>query len=247
MADLSERHSRVVMVTGAARGIGRAIASRFVNNGDKVCATDILEDTLRETAAVIGAQSYPLDVTDGSAVKRCVRQIEADCGDIDVLVNNAGVMSRYSVEEMSEAEWDRVMDINAKGVFNCCHEVIPGMRLRGRGWIINIGSIWAAHAWPSRSVYAASKAAVEQFTRCFALEVAPDGILVNGISPGIMATEMTRRIVEDDVFRAAFMTKVALGSVGQPEEHIAGVALFLTSPAAGYMSGEVLEVHGGYY
>jgi len=213
--------SRVVMVTGAARGIGRAIASAFARNGDTVCVTDILTDDLHRTAAELSARSYLLDVADGLAVHDQVRQIEQDRGTIDVLINNAGVMSRYSVADMSEAEWERVMDINAKGVFNCSHAVILGMRRRGRGWIVNIGSIWASHAWPNRSAYAASKAAVERFTRCLALEVAADGILVNAISPGIMASEMTRRIVEDEAFRAAFMPKVAL-RVGDPEQHIAG-------------------------
>jgi 3-oxoacyl-[acyl-carrier protein] reductase len=235
------------MVTGAARGLGLAIASAFARNGDTLCLVDVLTDPLGATAAGLGARGYQCDVASGSQVRECVRRIEHDVGGIDVLVNNAGVMSRDSVEDMTEEEWDRVMNINAKGVFNCSHEVVRGMRERGGGWIINIGSIWAGHAWPNRSVYAASKAAVEQFTRCFALEVAANGILVNAISPGIMASDMTKRIVEDAAFRAAFMTKVALGTVGDPAQHIAGLALFLTSPDAGYMSGEVVQVHGGYY
>ena len=235
------------MITGAARGIGRAIAGAFRRSGDAVCVTDVDAGALGETAAALGAAAYPLDVADFASVHRCVAQIERDAGPIDVLINNAGVMSRFPIEDMPESEWDRVMAVNLKGVFNCCHAVVGSMRKRRRGHIINIGSIWAGHAWPNRAAYAASKAAVEQFTRCFALEVAPDGVLVNAISPGIMATDMTKSVVGDQKFRDTFMSRVSLGVVGDPADHLAGVALFLASPAAGYMSGEVVTVHGGYY
>ena len=247
VAGINIRSDRVVLVTGAARGIGAAIASAFARHGDTVCLADVLANEVTETAASLGGNGYELDVADADAFGDCVRRVEKEIGPIDVLINNAGVMSRSSVEETTEAEWDRVMGINAKGVFNGCHAVIPHMSRRRRGWIINIGSIWASHAWPNRSVYAASKAAVEQFTRCFALEAASHGVLVNAISPGIMASEMTKRIVEDEAFRKAFMTRVALGTIGQPIAHVSGLALYLTSPDAGYMSGEVVEVHGGYY
>lgn len=238
---------RLVVVTGGARGIGRAIASAFLEHGDRVCLTDILSDQLAATASELGCVESPMDVADPNSVQENMVAIERNHGSIEVLVNNAGVMSRDSVEETSFAEWSRVVGVNLNGVFNCCHAVIPFMRSRGSGRIINLGSIWAGHAWPNRAAYSASKAAVEQFTRCFALEVAPYGVLVNAISPGIMATEMTRRVVDDQEFRAAFMTKVATGIVGDPKRHLAGLAVFLASDDAGYMSGEVVEVHGGYY
>ncbi len=238
---------RVVFVTGAARGIGRAIAAAFAEAGDLVVISDMLTDEVVATGRELSCPAYQLDVRDAASVARCAGDVDSTHGPIDVLVNNAGVMSRLSVEETGREEWDRVVDTNLGGVFNCSHAVVGGMRQRRRGWIINVGSIWAGHAWPNRAAYSASKAAVEQFTRCFALEVAPDGVLVNAISPGIMASDMTRRVVDDPAFRAAFMTKVALGTVGDPVAHLAGLAVFLTSAAAGYMSGEVVEVHGGYY
>jgi 3-oxoacyl-[acyl-carrier protein] reductase len=238
---------RTVLVTGGARGIGRAIAAAFVRAGELVIIGDILEDEARTTGSALGCLAYVLDVRSSTMVEQQITAIESEHGGIDVLVNNAGVMSRLSVAETPREEWDRIIDTNLDGVFTCCHAVIAGMLKRRRGWIINIGSIWSTHAWPNRAAYAASKAAIEQFTRCFALEVAPSGVLVNSISPGIMLSDMTKHVVDDEKFRASFMPRVSTGRVGDPDAHLADLAVFLASPAAGYMSGEVVEVHGGYY
>lgn len=246
MGDLSttpkETGSRVVLVTGAARGIGLSIARAFRDNGDAVVATDVAALPADE-----GFHACRLDVTSEAEVEATFAKVEAELGPVEVLVNNAGVMSRTAVSDTPVDEWDRVISTNLKSVFLCSRRALPAMAQAGAGVIINIGSIWATHAWPERAAYAASKAAVEQFTRCLALEVAPLGIRVNAISPGIMATSMTERVVDDPLFKASFMPRVALGTVGVPAEHLAGIAVFLASPAAGYMAGEVVEAHGGYY
>jgi NAD(P)-dependent dehydrogenase (short-subunit alcohol dehydrogenase family) len=239
--------ARVVVVTGAANGIGREVALGFHRDGDAVVAVDIDAAGLDILAAETSMQTRVLDVVDHTAVHRVFDAIGADHGPVNVLVNNAGVMARSSVVDTTEEEWDRVMAINVKGVFNCCHAAAPAMVKEERGWMINVGSIWAKHAWPERVVYSASKAAVEQFTRAFALEMAPHNVHVNAVSPGIMASAMTAGVVDDPDFRSRFMPRVALGEVGRPAEHLVDVIRFLASPGAAYMAGEVVGVLGGYH
>lgn len=242
--DIAGRH---VVVTGGARGIGRAIADAFAAEGDRISLIDILGEELDTSAKQLGASFARLDVSDSTAVKAGIARLEAETGPVDVLLNVAGVMSRHTVEETDETEWDRVMGVNVKGVFNTSHAVIGGMRTRQRGTIINVGSLFARQAWAKRAAYCASKAAVTQFTRCLALEAAPDKVYAHVLSPGIMASEMTRPSLELEAFHQSFMTRVTSGHVGEPSRDIAGVAVFLASPAASYMTGEVVEVHGGYH
>lgn len=247
MTPTTKLSPRVVVVTGGARGIGRAIAEAFCREGNTVVVTDVLRSEAEKTAAEIGAVSYAMDVRQSREVQMQLRLIAEQCGPIDVLVNNAGVMSRTSVADTDEPEWERVIATNLSGVFNCSHAVIAAMCERRRGWIVNVGSIWAGHVWPNRAAYSASKAGVEQFTRVLAAEVADQGVRVNAVSPGIMASEMTAGVVEDGAFQATFMPRVATGRVGDPRKHLASLVMFLTTPAADYMSGEIVEVHGGYF
>ncbi|HEX4035659.1 MAG TPA: SDR family oxidoreductase [Solirubrobacteraceae bacterium] len=237
----------MVVVTGAAQGIGRDIAAAFSANGDNVVLLDHSGDAVEAAAAQMGARAYEVDVRDYDAVARCAGEVSAAVGNADVLVNNAGIMSRTSVLTTAPEEWRAVLETNVSGVFNCVSAFVPSMVERGQGWVVNIGSIWAGHVWPDRAAYSASKAAVEQFTRCFAVEVAPHGVRVNAISPGLMQTEMTAAVVQDAAFQATFMPRLGLRAAGIPSEHLAEVAVFLTTQAAGYMAGEIVEVHGGYY
>jgi NAD(P)-dependent dehydrogenase (short-subunit alcohol dehydrogenase family) len=230
----------VSVVTGGSGGIGQAIAEGLAARGDQVVIIDIVE---REMA-------YPTvlaDVRDPIAIGAALDDIEQQHGPIGALVNCAGVMSREPAVATSEQEWSRVVGINLTGTYVCSVEAARRMAPRGQGWIVNIGSIWAQHVWPMRAAYSASKAGVEQFTRCLAIELASQGIHVNCISPGIMDTPFTAAVMRDESFQQSFMSRVALHEAGDPTRDLVGLACWLTSESSHYMIGEVLTTYGGYH
>lgn len=241
----AESAPRVVLVTGAAQGIGKAVAEAFRFEGDTVALLD-RQDAVHETAARIGAVAFAADASDATAVGHAVADLVDRHGAVDVLVNCAGVMLRKGVEETSTEEWSAVLAANLTSVFVCSRAVLPVMRAQGSGRIISIGSIWGSRPWPGRAAYAATKAAVEHFTRCLALEVAAEGVFVNCVSPGLVRTSLTEQVLDDPAFVATFLPRVTLGRAAEVEE-VARLVTFVASPASSYLSGEVLMAHGGYH
>jgi 3-oxoacyl-[acyl-carrier protein] reductase len=242
---------RVALVTGASRGIGRACALGLAQTGFDVVLNDIaaqqdrLEGVRREIA-VLGRRAWTLtaDVSDAAAVRAMAEAAIAAAGHIDALVNNAGILIANSVEDLQEAQWDAVMDVNAKGTFLVTQALLPHMRARKYGRIVNIASIGGKHGAPLQAHYSASKAAIMGFTRVLAQEVGVDGITANCICPGIIVTDMGRTNLDDPATRDQWVRITALRRLGQPED-VAGPVCFLASDAAAFVTGQSLNVCGG--
>jgi NAD(P)-dependent dehydrogenase (short-subunit alcohol dehydrogenase family) len=242
---------RRALVTGGARGLGRVIAGALAEAGADVAITS--RDAAGGTAAAAEiAQAtgrrcagFSVDVTSAAGIGRLVLELEGSFGPIDILVNNAGVNIRGAVEELSEADWDAVIDTNLKAPFLCARAFGPGMRARGWGRVINLGSILGVVGMPGRAPYASSKAGVINLTRVLALEWASSGVTVNAICPGPFGTDMNRQLLNDPVKYEAFVQKIPMGRWGELHE-IAGSAVFLASDAASYVTGTALFVDGGW-
>jgi NAD(P)-dependent dehydrogenase (short-subunit alcohol dehydrogenase family) len=244
---------KVALVTGAAAGIGRATARVFAEAGARVGLCDLDEAGGADTVHAIERQGgealfVPADVADPRAVRRFVEQVAARFGRIDVLVNNAGISSpRGQVQELADAEWDRVMAVNLNGHFFCCKYAVPHMLRAGGGAIVNTSSVLARATLPGGLAYTTSKAALIGFTKALAHDLGPAGIRVNCLLPGSTDTPMMWRGVTPEE-RPAVEAEVAaaqpLRRVARPEE-IARVALFLASEAASFVTGATLVVDGG--
>ncbi len=242
---------RTALVTGASRGIGRAIALGLARDGFDVVVNDIerqrveLEAVAGEIDA-LGRRGTALfaDVSDRAQVHAMVEAALAQAGPIDVVVNNAGILIASPVETLLEAQWDAVMDINAKGTFLVVQALLPHMRERGYGRIVNIASIGGKHGAPDQAHYSASKAAIMGFTRVLAQEVGPFGITANCVCPGIIVTEMGRTNLSDQVNVDKWVAGTALRRLGQPED-VVGPACFLASDASAFVTGQSLNVCGG--
>ena len=226
---------RTALVTGGSRGIGAAIVSELAAQGAKVVYTH-----LKPSAAPAGVRSYVCDVRD----PKRLREVLAEIGNVDLLVNNAGITRDRSFKKLSEAEWDEVLEVNLKGVFLTCKEIMPGMVERGFGRIVNVSSVIAATGNFGQANYAAAKAGLQGLTRTLALEGAARGVCVNALCPGFTATDMYGLI--PDEAKAKINQKIPLGRVAMPAE-IAGAALFLLSDLSSYITGQSLHVNGGMY
>ncbi len=245
---------RVAVVTGGARGIGRAIVEELFHQRFTVVFADyaIGEDAIAYAEALnktivtpngVKLISYEqLDVTSAAATQAVIDKIIADHGQIDVLVNNAGITRDGLLMRMSEADWDSVLNTNLKGVFNVTKAAIRPMMAQKRGKIINIASVVALTGNPGQANYCASKAGVIGFTKSIAKEVGSRGITVNAVAPGFIETEMTAKLNEAQ--RAAMLALVPLKRAGKPED-VARVVSFLASPAADYVTGQTIVVDGG--
>ena len=241
----------VAWVTGSSTGIGRAVAMGLAEQGCRVVVHyNRSEDEAREVVERIsssGGQATLVggDVADAREVRRMVGEIEDRYGRIDILVNNAGsLVERRTLEEMSEDLWDRVMDVNLKSVYLCSQAVLPMMKRQGRGRIINMTSVAARNGGARGSVaYATAKGGVSTLTRAMAKELVGAGILVNGVAPGIITTPLHDRFTPPEM-RASMVEAIPMGREGTPEE-TAGAVLFLASPWADYLVGEIIEVNGG--
>jgi len=240
-------HGRVSLITGAASGIGRAVALRFAAEGSDVFVFDLNDAGARETADAVRAlgrraESARVDVSDAAQVESGVADAEAAFGRVDVLVNNAGLTRDSTIAKMVETDWDLVLDVHLKGTFLCTRAVGARMRTAGRGAIVNLSSISAKFGNFGQANYASAKAGIVALTKVTAREYARYGVRANAIQPGIIDTPMTRVLGDEVLAKRAQDTP--LGRIGRPEE-VANVALFLASDLASFVTGVVIEVTGG--
>jgi len=240
---------KVALVTGASRGIGRAVALELAGMGAYVIGTATSESGAAAigdaiTAAGLAGEGMMLNVTDAEACEAAVSVIEKSRGAVGILVNNAGITRDNLAMRMKDEEWDAVIDTNLKAVFRMSRLVMRGMMKARGGRIINITSVVASSGNAGQANYAAAKAGVGGMTRALARELGSRNITVNCVAPGFIDTDMTRAL--PDAAREALLGQIAVGRLGQPEEIAAAVA-FLASPAASYVSGTTLHVNGGMY
>lgn len=241
----------VAWVTGSSTGIGAATAIALAEAGCRVAVHyNRSEDEAREVVERISSSGGEAmlvggDVADAGEVERMSGEIEELYGRLDVLVNNAGsLIERRRLEEMTEDLWDRVMDVNLKSVFLCSKAVLPAMRRQGGGRIINMTSVAARNGGgPGSAAYATAKGGVSTLTRAMAKELVGAGILVNGVAPGVINTPFHERFTPPEM-RERMTAGIPIGREGTPEE-VAGAVVFLASPAADYLVGEIIEVNGG--
>ena len=235
----------VAVVTGAARGIGRAIAQGLLAAGARVAAVDVDREGAAATLGDGDGLAIAADVTDPSACEQAVAEARAGLGPVKILVNNAGVVARmpFGAEGYAEA-WDRVFAVNVAGVRNMTMAALGDLRATG-GRVVNLASVVSFVSTPNVSAYVASKGAVAQLTKALASELAADGIRVNAIAPGVIATPMTEPTVNDPDVIARFAAHTPMRRVGRPEE-LVGPVLFLVSDHASYVTGAILPVDGGY-
>lgn len=244
---------RTAVVTGAARGIGLAIAEALGEAGAHLVLTDTDEAALHTAAAGLvakglRAETEVMDVTDSAAVARVHEAIAARHGGVDVLVNNAGIaISNQPAETMADAAWAKVIDVNLNGVFYCCRAFGAGMLKRGSGAIVNVGSMsgFIVNRPQEQSNYNASKAAVHHLTRSLAAEWASRGVRVNAVAPTYIETEMNRYVHQDAAMYGHWIGGTPMGRMGRTDE-IASVVLFLASDAASLMTGSIVLADGGY-
>ena len=239
--------NQVAVVTGAGRGIGQAIALKLAGGGADVACVDLKLEFCAETvqkAQALGrkAWGFAANVADAASVDAAVEQILAANGKVDILVNNAGITKDGLLMRMSEADWDAVLDINLKGTFLFTKAFTRSFLKQRSGRIVNIASVIGLIGNAGQCNYGASKAGVIGFTKSAARELASRGITVNAIAPGFIETAMTAKISPEA--REALLKQIPLGSLGQPDD-VANAVLFLASPAARYITGQVLSVDGG--
>ncbi len=241
---------RTALVTGAARGIGHAIAAALGHGGARVALCDLDPAAAEQAAADLREQGVEavgvgVDVADEAQVLAMVEQVEAQLGGVDILVNNAGIVSTAPLLELTTAEWNRVMAIDLNSVFFCAKAVLPGMMARRSGRIINIASVAGKRGGGllGNSCYAAAKGAVIALTKGLAREAGPYDITVNAVSPALTDTEMTSVLAPQA--RAQVLAQMPLGRAGTPRD-IAAAVCFLASAEAGFVTGEIMDVDGGF-
>jgi len=243
---------QIALVTGGGSGIGQATAVRFAAAGARVAIAGRRPERLAETARRIEAAGgecleIPSDVVRPDDARRMVEATVARFGGLDLLVNAAGILTSGSLETTSLEAWDQMFDVNLRAVFSLTQLALPHLARRP-GSIVNLSSVTGSRAFPGILAYCVSKAAVDQFTRCLALELAPKGIRVNALNPGVVETELHRAGGMDPERYAAFLARGRethpLGRIGRPEE-VAELALFLASPASGWITGGTFPIDGG--
>ena len=246
MNKLFDLTGRIALVTGSSRGIGRAIAEGYVGAGARVVING--RDAGAVDAAVkalgAGAVAMPFDVTNSAAVEAAVARIEKEIGPIDIVVNNAGMTTRFPFTEFPEADWRRIMATNLDSVFFVTQAVARRMIARGRGNIVNICSVMSELGRPTIAAYVASKGAVKMLTKSMCSEFAKHGITANGISPGYFGTELNTALMNDEKFSAWVCARTPAGRWGKVEE-LQGAAIFLASDASSFVNGHILFVDGG--
>lgn len=240
---------KTALVTGASRGIGRAIAATLAREGWAVCinyrerrdAAERLETQLRAEGCAV--MTYQADVADRGQVSAMVRSVERELGPVSLLVNNAGISHQALFQDTGDETWDRLLAVNLTGPRNACMEVLPGMISEKKGCIVNISSMWGLRGASCEVGYAATKAAVVGLTRSLALEVAPSNIRVNAIAPGCIETDMVKVLGEET--RQMLVEETPIGRLGTPED-IANLVSFLASDKASFITGQVITADGGF-
>lgn len=244
---------KIALITGGARGIGRAICEAYAREGAKVAVADLLEADARETADAIGGMAVAMDVTDVASIQGGVASVEEAWGGVDILVNNAGIFNMASIDRITPEDYRRQYDVNVGGTIFACQAVIPLMKRRGGGAIINFASQAGRRGEANVTIYCSTKAAVISITQSLALELAADNIRVNGIAPGVIETPMWKHV--DSQF-AEYENKpigqkkrevgeaVPLGRMGDPVD-VADPCVFLASDEARYITAQTLNVDGG--
>jgi 3-oxoacyl-[acyl-carrier protein] reductase len=238
--------NKVVMVTGGAAGIGRATATGFVKEGAKVAICDVNPEAGKTTAESLGPEAtfQQVDVSDNKSVNDWLESVVSQYGQIDVLVNNAGITRDGLIMRMKEADWDAVLNVNLKSAFNCIKAVSKTMVKQRSGRIINLASVVGVIGNPGQANYVASKAGIIGLTKAVAKELASRNITVNAVAPGFIETDMTASL--PDKAREAMVAQIPLGRAGTARD-IAAAVVFLASDQAAYITGQVIHVSGGMY
>ena len=239
---------KTALVTGAARGIGKALALRFAEEGANIAFTDLVIDENGEAtrqeieAKGVKCLAYASNAADFAETEEIVKKIHADFGQIDILVNNAGITKDGLMLRMSEAQWDAVINVNLKSAFNFIHACLPIMMRQRGGSIVNMSSVVGVHGNAGQANYSASKAGMIALAKSVAQEMGSRGVRANSIAPGFIETAMTHQLPED--VRKDWMQKIPLRRGGQAED-VANVAVFLASDLSSYVTGQVIQVDGG--
>ena len=241
---------KVAVITGASKGLGRAMALALAGAGARLALVSRNLEGLNSTAEAAGklgveAEVFQADLTEESQVARLEKAVVEKFGRVHILINNAGINIRKPVTDFTLAEWRLVLDTNLTGAFLLCRAFVPHMKGQGYGRILNLTSIMSHVALPGRAAYSASKAGLLGFTKALALELAPEQITVNGISPGPFATEMNTPIINNPEANAQFLSRIPLARWGKAEE-VGQLALYLCSEEAGFMTGTDILIDGGW-
>ncbi len=243
---MSSLNGKIALVTGASRGIGKAIAEQLVSNGATVIGTATSENGAEAISAYLAknGKGKVLNVTDDTSIAELLTQINEEFGAIDILVNNAGITRDNLLMRMKDDQWDDIIHTNLTSVFKLSKAVLRGMMKKKHGRIVNIGSVVGSTGNAGQANYAAAKAAVIGFSKSMAREIASRGITVNVVSPGFIDTDMTKGLSDDQ--KEAIFKDIPANRLGDPKE-IAATVGFLVSDEAGYITGETIHVNGGMY
>lgn len=243
MPNRYDLEGRVALVTGGGRGIGRAAAERLLESGAQVAILDRDAELVADTASAIGALAIPADVTRSAEVDAAVARVESELGRLDILVCSAGVGGdSLHTDEVSDAEWERVFAVNCHGVFYCNRAVIPGMKRRGYGRIVNIASIAGKEGNPMAAAYSSSKAAVIGMTKAIGKDLVGTGILVSSIAPAVIETAILDQMTQDHI--DYMVSRIPLGRLGQPEE-VAALICWLAGEEMTFSTGACFDISGG--